>query len=64
VDLYLHAQGLDTSTSGGRAMFGMVGVFAELERRLIRERIMAGLRRTSKQSGPMPDSVCGRSGGR
>lgn len=58
VDLYLHQQGLDTSTSAGRAMFGMLGVFAELERSLIRERIMAGLRRTSKRSGrrPMPES--------
>jgi DNA invertase Pin-like site-specific DNA recombinase len=39
-------------------MFGMLGVFAELERSLIRERIMAGLRRTSKRSGrrPMPQS--------
>lgn len=58
VDLYLHQQGLDTSTSAGRAMFGMLGVFAELERSLIRERVMAGLRRTSKKSGrrPMPES--------
>ena len=58
VDLYLHQQGLDTSTSAGRAMFGMLGVFAELERSLIRERIMAGLRRTSKRSGrkPMPEA--------
>ena len=35
----------------------MLGVFAEFERAMIRERIMAGLRRTSKKSGrkPMPD---------
>lgn len=58
VDLYLHQQGLDTSTSAGRAMFGMLGVFAELERSLIRERILSGLRRTTKKSGrrPMPES--------
>jgi hypothetical protein len=30
VDLYLHQQGLDTSTPSGRAMFQMMGVFAEL----------------------------------
>lgn len=56
VDLYLHQQGLDTSTPSGRAMFGMLGVFAEFERAMIRERILAGLRRTSKKSGrkPMP----------
>lgn len=58
VDLYLHQQGLDTSTSAGRAMFGMLGVFAELERSLIRERIMSGLRRSTRKSGrrPMPQS--------
>lgn len=36
VDLYLHQQRLDTSTPTGRAMFQMVGVFAELERAVIR----------------------------
>lgn len=57
VDLYLHQQGLDTSTPSGRMMFQMLGVFAEFERSMIRERIMAGLRRTTKKSGrrPMPD---------
>ncbi len=45
VDLYLHQQGLDTSTPAGRAMFGMLGVFAEFERAMIRERVMAGLER-------------------
>jgi len=57
VDLYLHQQGLDTSTPSGRMMFGMLSVFAEFERSMIRERVMAGLRRTDKKSGrkPMPD---------
>ena len=57
VDLYLHQQGLDTSTPSGRAMFGMLGVFAEFERAMIRERILSGLRRTTKKSGrrPMPE---------
>ncbi len=45
VDLYLHVQGLDTSTPAGRAMFGMLGVFAEFERSLIQERVRAGLER-------------------
>ena len=54
VDLYLHQQGLDTSTSAGRALFGMLSVFAEFERAMIRERIMAGLRRTTKKSGRKP----------
>jgi DNA invertase Pin-like site-specific DNA recombinase len=45
VDLFLHQQGLDTSTLSGRAMFQMMGVFAEFERAMIRERVMAGLAR-------------------
>lgn len=57
VDLYLHQQGLDTSTPSGRMLFQMLSVFAEFERAMIRERIMSGLRRTTKKSGrkPMPD---------
>ena len=31
VGLYLHQQGLDTSTLAGKAMFQMMGVFAEFE---------------------------------
>jgi DNA invertase Pin-like site-specific DNA recombinase len=45
IDLYLHQQGLDTTTPSGKAMFQMMGVFAELERSLIRERVRAGLAR-------------------
>lgn len=44
-DLYLHQQALDTSTPSGRAMFQMLGVFAEFERSIIRERVNAGLAR-------------------
>jgi DNA invertase Pin-like site-specific DNA recombinase len=45
VDLFLHQQGLDTSTAAGKAMFQMLGVFAEFERGIIRERVNAGLAR-------------------
>ena len=45
VDLFLHQQGLDTSTTAGKAMFQMLGVFAEFERGIIRERVNAGLAR-------------------
>lgn len=45
VDLFLHQQGLDTSTPSGRAMLQMLGVFAGFERAMIRERVMAGLAR-------------------
>lgn len=51
VDLYLHQQALDTSTPSGRAMFGMLSVFADFEREMIRSRIMAGLARSNKKAG-------------
>jgi DNA invertase Pin-like site-specific DNA recombinase len=44
-DLYLHQQGLDTSTPAGRAMFQMMGVFAEFERAMIQDRVKSGLAR-------------------
>jgi DNA invertase Pin-like site-specific DNA recombinase len=51
VDLYLHVQALDTSTPSGKAMFGMLGVFAEFERAMISERVRAGLARSPNKSG-------------
>jgi hypothetical protein len=45
IDLYLHQQGLDTTTPAGKAMFQMMGVFAEFERAMIQERVKAGLAR-------------------
>ena len=49
VGLFLHQQGLDTSTTAGKAMFQMLGVFAEFERGIIRERVNAGLARAKKE---------------
>ena len=49
VDLFLHQQGLDTSTPSGKAMFQMMGVFAEFERAMIRERVLAGIARARDQ---------------
>jgi DNA invertase Pin-like site-specific DNA recombinase len=49
VDLYLQQQALDTSTPSGRALFQMLGVFAEFERAMIRERVAAGLERARAQ---------------
>ena len=49
VDLYLHQQGLDTSTPAGKALFQMMGVFAEFERAMIRERVKSGLERAKAQ---------------
>ena len=45
VDLYLHQQAIDTSTPAGKAMFQMMGVFAEFERAMIRERVNSGIAR-------------------
>ena len=49
VDLYLHQQNIDTSTPSGKAMFQMVGVFAEFERAMIQDRVKAGLARARKE---------------
>lgn len=58
VDLYLHTQGLDTSTPSGALCYQMLSVFSSYERAILRERILSGLRRTTKKSGrkPMPDA--------
>ncbi len=45
VDLYLDRQGVDTTTPAGKALFQMMGVFAEFERAIIQERVHAGLAR-------------------
>jgi DNA invertase Pin-like site-specific DNA recombinase len=49
IDLFLHQQGLDTTTPAGKAMFQMMGVFAEFERAMIQERVRAGLRRAKDE---------------
>ena len=74
VDLYLHQQALDTSTPSGKAMFGMLGVFAEFERSIIQERVKAGLARARAKGKTLgrpradaaietyPQTGCGRVG--
>src|SRR5262244_575974 len=62
IDLFLHQQGLDTTTPSGKAMFQMLGVFAEFERAMIQERVRAGLARArdeGKQLGrpPIPEAL-------
>ena len=58
-DLYLHVQGIDTTTAAGKAMFQMMGVFAEFERAMIRERVNAGLAR-ARDSGSRSGKAIGR----
>ncbi len=59
VDLFLLRQGLDTSTPSGRAMFQMLGVFAEFEAAMIRERVRAGVAR-AKRKGTKSGRPMGR----
>jgi DNA invertase Pin-like site-specific DNA recombinase len=47
--LYLHQQGIDTGTPSGRAMFQMLGVFAEFERAMMLERTRSGMARAKAQ---------------
>src|SRR5262245_18333566 len=42
-------ESIDTSTPAGKALFGMIGVFAEFEHDLISERVRAGMARARKQ---------------
>lgn len=44
-DLFIQTMAIDTTTPAGRALFGMLGVFAEFEREMIRSRVVAGLER-------------------
>ena len=48
-DLYIHQSGIDTSTASGKMMFGMLSVFSEFERSLIRERVIAGQQRAKSE---------------
>jgi DNA invertase Pin-like site-specific DNA recombinase len=49
VELYLDRQGVDTSTPAGKALFQMLGVFAEFERSIVQERIRAGIAKARAQ---------------
>jgi len=42
-------ENIDTTSSAGRMMMQMVGAFAEFERAMIRERVLAGLARAKEQ---------------
>src|SRR5207244_8602340 len=62
IDLFLHQQGLDTTTPSGKAMFQMLGVFAEFERAMIQERVRAGLARAKAEGKalgrpPLPEKT-------
>lgn len=50
VELFLQQQAIDTTTPTGRAMFSMMGVFAEFERSMIQARVRAGMERAKVSS--------------
>jgi DNA invertase Pin-like site-specific DNA recombinase len=64
-DLYLERQAVDTTTPAGRALFQMLGVFAEFERGIIVERVNAGIARArvkgTKSGKPIGRPVVGGS---
>ena len=49
IGMYFHQQSIDTSTPSGRAMIQMAGVFAEFERSMTRERILASHERAKAE---------------
>ncbi len=48
-DLYVHQSNIDTTTPAGKAMFQMMGVFAEFERSLICARVKEGMARVKAE---------------
>jgi len=48
-DLFMLRQNVDTTTPAGKAMFQIMGVFAEFERAMIRERVLSGMQRAKAQ---------------
>jgi DNA invertase Pin-like site-specific DNA recombinase len=50
VAIYADKEAMDATTPHGKAMLQMAAVFAELERGMIRERVMAGLARAKAQN--------------
>jgi putative DNA-invertase from lambdoid prophage Rac len=52
VGLVSLTEALDLTTPSGRAMAGMVAIFAELEREILRERVKAGIAQARKEGRP------------
>ena len=48
-DLFLHKQGINTTTPAGKMLFQMLDVFSEFERSMIQERVNTGLIRARAQ---------------
>jgi len=59
IDFVSHQEALDTSTPMGKAMFTVIAAMAELERSIIRERVVAGLE-YARQHGTRSGRPVGR----
>ena len=59
IDLYIHRQGIDTTTPTGKMMFQMIGIFSEFERDLIRDRVRSGME-NAKKNGTKSGRSIGR----
>jgi len=59
IDFVSHQEALDTSTPMGKAMFTIIAAMAELERSVIRERVVAGLE-YARQRGTKSGRPVGR----
>jgi DNA invertase Pin-like site-specific DNA recombinase len=59
IDFVSSQEALDTSTPMGKAMFTIIGAMAELERNVIRERVVAGIEH-AKVHGTKSGSAIGR----
>lgn len=59
IDFVSHQEALDTATPIGKAMFTIIGAMAELERSIIRERVLAGIE-YAKRNGTKSGKAIGR----
>jgi DNA invertase Pin-like site-specific DNA recombinase len=59
IDFVSSQEALDTSTPMGKAMFTIIGAMAELERNVIRERVVAGIEH-ARNHGTKSGSAIGR----
>jgi DNA invertase Pin-like site-specific DNA recombinase len=59
IDFISHQEALDTSTPMGKAMFTIIAAMAELERSVIRDRVIAGLE-YARQHGTKSGRPIGR----
>ena len=58
-ELISYTEAFDTSTPMGRAMMGLLGVFAQMEREITAERVSAAMRERAEQGGRTCSCVLG-----